>query len=286
MGGEGSRCRYPTRLDVYGCGCQHDCSFCYAKSLLDFRGLWNPDEPRVAKRGNILKRIDRVPKGTILRLGGMTDPFQPMESELGMNRWLIQELNQRGIGYLIVTKGASVADCIDVMDPRLAHVQISYTYTEGMAPEGFDRASPPESRLESARRLFDAGFDVQIRLSPFIPQYISLTPVIGSPVDKVLVEFLRINPYIERKLKEMDPTFPFTGYTEKSGSYRHLPLEYKLASLQPLRESGKRVTVCEDHPEHYEYFKKHFNPNPDDCCDLGRDRRQSPPPRNPFLYTR
>ena len=40
-GGEGSKCHYPTRLDTYGCGCQHDCKYCYAKSLLDFRKKYN-----------------------------------------------------------------------------------------------------------------------------------------------------------------------------------------------------------------------------------------------------
>ena len=38
-GGEGERCKYPTRLDTYGCGCYHNCSYCYAKSLLEFRNL-------------------------------------------------------------------------------------------------------------------------------------------------------------------------------------------------------------------------------------------------------
>lgn len=38
-GGEGQKCHYPTRLDTYGCGCSHDCKYCYAKSLLDFRGF-------------------------------------------------------------------------------------------------------------------------------------------------------------------------------------------------------------------------------------------------------
>lgn len=38
-GNEGSLCRYNTRLDTYGCGCLHNCNFCYARSLLEFRGL-------------------------------------------------------------------------------------------------------------------------------------------------------------------------------------------------------------------------------------------------------
>lgn len=36
---EGRRCAYPTRLDTYGCGCAHDCDYCYAKALLHFRKL-------------------------------------------------------------------------------------------------------------------------------------------------------------------------------------------------------------------------------------------------------
>lgn len=55
---EGDRCKYPTRLDVYGCGCQHDCSYCYAKSLLDFRGLWHPDDPSIADIDKIRRKLD------------------------------------------------------------------------------------------------------------------------------------------------------------------------------------------------------------------------------------
>ena len=47
-GNEGQKCYYPTRLDTYGCGCFHDCNYCYAKSLLSFRNLWNPLDPSVA----------------------------------------------------------------------------------------------------------------------------------------------------------------------------------------------------------------------------------------------
>ena len=38
-GNEGGKCNYPTRLDLYGKGCYHHCAYCYARSLLDFRGL-------------------------------------------------------------------------------------------------------------------------------------------------------------------------------------------------------------------------------------------------------
>lgn len=85
-GGEGQRCNYPTRLDTYGCGCAHDCAYCYAKSLLDFRKLWDAGNPKVASTADISKALKKVRRGQILRLGGMTDCFQPLERVYGATR--------------------------------------------------------------------------------------------------------------------------------------------------------------------------------------------------------
>lgn len=236
---------------------------CYSKSLLEFRGLWNPQLPSMADRKKVARKLDKIESGTILRLGGMTDPFQPCESEYKHTTWLIEELNKRNIGYLIVTKSATVEDALSIMDKDLAHVQVSYTYTEGLAPEGYEKASEPRSRLKAAAKAQSMGIDTQIRLSPYIPRFVDLNKIIECPVEKVVVEFLRINPMILRTLPEGN----WNDWREKSGGYKHLPLIVKCKMLEPL-EGYKRITVCEDHPEHYKYFKEHYNPNPDDCCDL------------------
>ena len=78
-GNEGDKCHYPTRLDTYGCGCQHDCKYCYAKTLLDFRGLWDAKNPAVTNIAEISKAIRKMNRGDVVRLGGMTDCFQPLE---------------------------------------------------------------------------------------------------------------------------------------------------------------------------------------------------------------
>ena len=66
---EGDRCAYPARLDTYGCGCAHDCSYCYAKSLLDFRGLWNPRAPLAADMAKVRALIPSL-RGTPSRHAG------------------------------------------------------------------------------------------------------------------------------------------------------------------------------------------------------------------------
>ena len=263
-GNEGSKCKYPTRLDTYGCGCSHNCEYCYARSLLEFRRLWRPEDPAVADIRKIKRKLDKVEPGTVLRLGGMTDCFQPIEKKHRITYRLIQELNERRIGYLIVTKSAMVADdeYIDILDPALAHIQITITATDDEKALEFEKASRISERIRAVEKLQALGYDVAVRLSPFIPEYIDFDVLNSIRCDKILVEFLRSNGPIRK-------TFPidYSEYTVKESGYWHLPLEKKkeyLANITGFRE----VTVCEDESEAYEYWKLHFNPDPDDCCNL------------------
>lgn len=124
QGNEGDKCNYSTRLDTYGCGCQHNCSYCYARSLLHFRGFWNAEEPSIADIKKIRRKIRTLQPGTIIRLGGMTDCFQPCEQKHRITYQTIQEMNQQKIGYLIVTKSALVAapEYLELLDRSLAHI--------------------------------------------------------------------------------------------------------------------------------------------------------------------
>ena len=128
-GNEGSKCHYPARLDLYGCGCEHDCKYCYAKSLLNFRKLWNPMSPSVADLAKVQRRIRKLDPKMVVRLGGLTDCFMPSEKIKRNTYHAIQMLNEHGNHYLIVTKSAMVADdeYIKVMDKTKAHIQITVT---------------------------------------------------------------------------------------------------------------------------------------------------------------
>lgn len=264
-GNEGTLCHYPTRLDLYGCGCAHDCGYCYARALLDFRGLWNPTDPARADIEKVRRKIKKLHAGGVVRLGGMTDCFQPVEREAGLTYEAIKALNAQGVGYLIVTKSALVADekYLAIYDKRLAHFQISITSTNNATAATYEKASAVSDRIKAAEKLEALGFDVCLRLSPFIPEFIDIDIVNAVKVHKILVEFLRANTFIKK-------TFPidYTPYIHKSGNYNHLPLDAKLALLDRIK--GHEVTVCDDVPEHYEHFREHFNPNPCDCCNLRR----------------
>ncbi len=265
-GNEGMKCHYSTRLDSYGCGCSHDCSYCYARSLLEFRKLWHPADPAVADITKIRRRLDKIKPGTVLRLGGMTDCFQPIEKDYHVTYQVIKELNKRRIGYLIVTKSAIVADdeYMKIYDPELAHIQVTITATDDDKAMEYEKASSVSDRIKAIEKLQRSGIDISVRLSPFIPENIDFSILNGIHCDKILVEFLRCNAFI-RKAFPID----YSGYTVKQSGYRHLPLDKKKQYLSKIT-GFKEITVCEDETEAYEYWKEYVNHNPDDCCNLRR----------------
>ena len=265
-GNEGSKCHYSTRLDTYGCGCQHDCNYCYAKSLLNFRGLWNPQDPSVANIEKIKRKIKNLKDKGSIRLGGMTDCFQPIENIHQVTYETIKALNEAKIPYLIVTKSDIVADdkYIDVMDKDLAHIQVTTTcFNDDLYKKlDYEKAAYPSQRIKAIEKLYANGFDVSLRLSPFIPEFVDFNVLNSVKCDKILVEFLRVNTWIKQWF-DID----YTDYTLKQGNYSHLPLEKKIEYLKNIT-GFKEITVCEDEDGAYEYCKHYFNPNPDDCCNL------------------
>lgn len=118
---EGAKCHYPTRLDTYGCGCGHNCSYCYAKSQLARRFKWIPFDPAIPDIKKVIRKIKQLEPGQIIRLGGLTDCFQPIEAEHRITYEAIKAMNEQRVGYLLVTKSAMVADdmYMEIMEDEL-----------------------------------------------------------------------------------------------------------------------------------------------------------------------
>ena len=257
-------CRWNDRIDPYGCGCSHDCSYCYAKSLLEFRGLWNPGDPSVAEPEKIRRVVAKLPKDKVIRVGGMTDPFQPVELEYRVTLSLLKALEEYRVPYLIVTKSDLIVrdEYLSVMSVGLAHIQITITSTSDSLAASYEHAPSVSRRIRAVELLQSLGYDVQVRLSPFIPEYVDIDRINAIKCDKILIEFLKVSPRI-KKWFDID----YTPYSLKCGGYQHLPLEEKIKWVD--RITGYREkTVGEFVPEHHAYFSKNVNANPDDCCNL------------------
>lgn len=271
-GNEKSKCKYTTRLDTYGCGCQHDCKYCYAKSLLEFRGLWNAQKPVVGNMKQIRNAIRKIPKGSIVRLGGMTDCFQPLELKYRTTYQTIKLLNKYKIGYLIVTKSHIVAndEYVKIYDKDLAHFQITTTCLDDdlYRKLDYEKASIPSKRIEAILKLQNNGFDVAIRLSPLIEEYIDFNKLNNLGIEKAQVEFLRVNHWIKKWFN-----IDYSKHIIKQSGYEHLPLKEKQRIISKIKIP--QISVCEDEDNAYKYWVDNFNPNKDDCCNLRRNNGNS-----------
>ena len=198
----------------------------------------------------IEKQINKIAPGSVVRLGGMTDCFQVFENAYRVTYKTIQLLNKRKIHYLIVTKSDMVASdqYLEILDKELAHIQISITSTSDEVAFSYEKAPSTSRRIAAIEKLDALGYDVQLRLSPFIPELIDFDKLNSIRCNKILVEFLRVN-------------------TLKQSNYLHLPLEEKVQQIEKIK-NFKELTVCEDVTEHYNYWRNNVNSNKDDCCNL------------------
>lgn len=147
---------------------------------------------------------------------------------------------------------------------RLAHIQITVTTTSDELSKTYEKAVVPSKRIKAIEKLYKNGYDVQLRLSPFIPEYIDFNKLSEVKCDKIVVEFLRVNGWIKKWFN-----IDYSDYILKQSGYKHLPLEKKIQYIEKIK-GFKEITVCEDVTEHYEYWKNNFNYNPNDCCNLRR----------------
>ena len=231
--------------------------------MLSFRGLWNPNDPSCANLKKVENIVKKLPKGSILRLGGMTDCFQPCEKEYRITYETIKILNKYGIHYLIVTKSHLVADdeYIEIMDKKLAHIQVTVTTLDDEKSVKYEKASVPSKRVDAILKLQRNGFDVAIRLSPLMEEFMDFDKLNSLGINKAIVEFLRVNGWI-KKWFDID----YSKHTLKEGGYQHLPLQHKIRVLNKIKIPT--ISICEDVESHYNYWKHNFNPNKDDCCNL------------------
>lgn len=197
----------------------------------------------------------------------MTDCFQPIEKKYKVTYNTIKLLNKYGIGYLIVTKSNLIADdeYIKILDKKLAHIQITITTTQDDLSLTYEKATVPSKRIEAIEKLQEHGFDVQVRLSPFIEQYIDFDILNNIKCDKILIEFLRVNSWIKRWF-DLD----YSKYTLKQSGYCHLQLKDKIKMLKKIT-GFEEVTICEDVSNHYLYWKRNVNVNKDDCYNLRKE---------------
>jgi DNA repair photolyase len=162
-------------------GCEHGCVYCFARPTHAYLGL-SPGldfESRLTAKVNAAEALERelsAPDYAVrtMALGTNTDPYQPIERKYELTRRVLEVLERTRHPVGIVTKSALVQRDIDILgrmaEQKLAKVAISITTMDPLIARKMEpRAPTPAKRLETVRRLSEAGIPVTVMVAPILP---------------------------------------------------------------------------------------------------------------------
>ncbi len=162
-------------------GCEHGCSYCYARPAHSYMGLSpgldfesklfaKPDAAKLLRAELLAKSY--VPK--TIALGANTDAYQPIERERRITRGILEVLAEFNHPVGIVTKSALVTHDIDILGPMakkgLVKVALSITSLDPKLARAMEpRAATPTKRLAAIEQLSAAGIPTVVMAAPIIP---------------------------------------------------------------------------------------------------------------------
>ena len=162
-------------------GCEHGCSYCYARPTHEYLGL---SAGLDFERTILVKReapalleahlASRTWRPQVLALSGVTDPYQPVERRLGITRGCLEVLARHRNPVGVITKNALVTRDVDVLADMAAWGGARVTLSITTLDEELRRALEPrtstlERRLDAVARLAEAGVPVGVNVAPIIP---------------------------------------------------------------------------------------------------------------------
>jgi DNA repair photolyase len=162
-------------------GCEHGCVYCFARPTHAYLGL-SPGldfESKLFVKPEAAELLEKElsspnyePK--VIAIGTNTDPYQPIERRYKVMRRILEVLDRAGHPVGIVTKSALVLRDLDILarmaERNLAKVALSVTTLDPeLARRMEPRAATPMRRLETLRRLNQAGVPTTVMVAPIIP---------------------------------------------------------------------------------------------------------------------
>ncbi|MBL8763913.1 MAG: PA0069 family radical SAM protein [Phycisphaerae bacterium] len=162
-------------------GCEHGCIYCYARPGHEYLGMSSglDFETRIMAKldaPEILRRELARPSwsGEPIVLSGVTDPYQPIESKLGLTRRILEICVEHFQPLAFITKSSLILRDLDLLDRlrerQAVRVSVSLTTLDpALAAAMEPRAASPAGRLRTIETLARAGIPVNVMTAPIIP---------------------------------------------------------------------------------------------------------------------
>jgi DNA repair photolyase len=174
-------------------GCQHRCTYCYARFMKRFTGHKEPWGVFVDMKVNapdlLRKEINRKAPGRVW-ISGVCDPYQPIEKKYELTRQCLEILVGCDWPITVQTKSSLVLRDIDLFRRR-ANIEVGLSITTGHddTRKLFEPNAPSiEERIQALGELHHAGIRTYAMIAPMLPGAEGLAAQLSGKADYVLID--------------------------------------------------------------------------------------------------
>ncbi len=187
-------------------GCQHGCTYCYARFMKRFTGHKEPWGEFVDVKINapdlLQREIEKLPPGRVW-VSGVCDCYQPAEKTYELTKKCVEILVRHHWPITIQTKSSLVLRDVNLFR-RGDKIEVGLSVTTG--DEGvrqlFEPSAPSiKERIKALEELHLARIRTFAMIAPILPKAEELAAVLRGKVDYVLIDRMnyRYGDWVYRK---------------------------------------------------------------------------------------
>ncbi|UCD12885.1 MAG: radical SAM protein [Thermoplasmatales archaeon] len=202
-------------------GCEHGCTYCYARFMKRFTGHsedWGSFVDVKINAERLLKREIKKKKIGKVWISGMCDPYQPLEKKYELTKSCLEVLSNEAWLVTIQTKSPLVLRDIHLLK-RFDDIEVglSITTADEDIRKIFESNAPSvKQRIETLENLYSEGIKVFAMVAPVLPKVEGIVAQLSGKVDYVLIDKMNYH-YADRIYKKYDLEYAKTPsfFTQK-----------------------------------------------------------------------
>jgi DNA repair photolyase len=183
---------YDYALNAY-VGCQHGCSYCYAKFMKRFTGHPEPWGAFVDVKINapelLAREVKKKKRGRVW-ISGVCDAYQPLEKKFQLTRKCLEILVEQKWPVTIQTRSPLVVRDIDLLK-QASDCEVGFTITtaDERVRRIFEPHAPPiAERVEALALLNAEGIQTFVMVAPMLPGAEGLVELLKGSVDSIVID--------------------------------------------------------------------------------------------------
>jgi DNA repair photolyase len=219
-------------------GCEHGCTYCYARFMKRFTGhkeRWGEFVDVKVNAPSLLQREIKRKRAGRVWISGICDPYQPLEKKYELTRGCLEILSRHGWPVTIQTKSPLLLRDIELFE---GFIDVEVTVTIATADENIRQFFEPKApsireRIEALEKLHSKGIKTSAMIAPMLPKAEGLANELRGKVDSVLIDRMNYHyadwVYRKHKLEHaMTENFFTQKKIELANAFRREGIPYRL----------------------------------------------------------